>query len=200
MNISKNERSRFGQRLLLEPSLSPVSSSKSLWSMFGEKIVIIHSLVFQSFLLSVHSFPWAMFSSLAGKTSLFRVTLVGIGGVGCCLLWRSDTRNPSVNVVLAKSPANHSHVHSQTRRKAKFEQFASIDLDGQYFMTPADFLESLTHRDLQGTCILKLWLTHEHTPSNLSVNCKLNCTKKMWLLTQINVLACRKLSVFFQTG
>ena len=91
-----------------------------------------------------------MFSSLAGKTSLFRVTLVGIGGVGCCLLWRSHTRNSSVNVVLAKSAADHVHVHSQTRRKTKFEQFASIDLDGQFFMTPADFLESLTYRDLPG--------------------------------------------------
>ena len=91
-----------------------------------------------------------MFSSLAGKTSLFRVTLVGIGGVGGCLLWKSQTKNSSVNVVLAKSPAHPSHVHSQTRRKAKFEQFASIELDGQYFMTPIDFLESLTHRDLPG--------------------------------------------------
>ena len=91
-----------------------------------------------------------MFSTLAGKTSLFRATLVGIGGVGCCLLWKSQTRNSSVNVVLAKSADHHSHVHSQTRRKAKFEQFASIELDGQYFMTPADFLESLTYRDLPG--------------------------------------------------
>ncbi|XP_020619952.1 calcium uptake protein 3, mitochondrial-like [Orbicella faveolata] len=91
-----------------------------------------------------------MFSSLAGKTSLFRVTLVGIGGVSCCLLWKIQTRNSSVNVVLAKSTAHHSHVHSQTRRKSMFEQFASIEFDGQYFMTPADFLESLTYRDLPG--------------------------------------------------
>ena len=153
--VQKNERSRFGQRFLLEPNLSPVSSSKVDPFMFRCEFMIIsmqeiHLVVFQSFLLSVHPFPWAMFSSLAGKTSLFRFTLVGIGGVGCCLLWRSQTSNSSVNVVLAKSADHHSHVHSQTRRKAKFEQFASIELDGQYFMTPADFLESLTYRDLPG--------------------------------------------------
>ena len=88
-----------------------------------------------------------MFSSFAGKTSLFRVTLVGIGGVGCCLLWRSQSRNPSVNVVVAKS---HDHVHTQTRRKTKFDQFASIEVDGQFFMTPADFLESVMHSELPG--------------------------------------------------
>lgn len=125
-----------------------------LFDVWGKFAIIsmqdIHTLLSQSFLLSVQSFPWAMFSSLAGKTSLFRVTLVGIGGVSCCLLWKIQTRNSSVNVVLAKSTAHHSHVHSQTRRKSMFEQFASIEFDGQYFMTPADFLESLTYRDLPG--------------------------------------------------
>ena len=90
-----------------------------------------------------------MFSSLASKTSLFRVTLVGIGGVGCCLLWNSAGQNtkPSVNVVLAKSP---DQGHSQTRRKTKFDHFATIEVDGQYLMTPADFLESVTHRGSPG--------------------------------------------------
>ncbi|KAL9972112.1 hypothetical protein ACROYT_G018361 [Oculina patagonica] len=90
-----------------------------------------------------------MFSSLAGKTSLFRVTLVGIGGVGCCLLWRNQNKSSSVlNVqVVAKS---HDHGHAQTRRRTKFDQFASIEVDGQYFMTPADFLESVMHKDIPG--------------------------------------------------
>lgn len=90
-----------------------------------------------------------MFSSLAGKTSLFRVTLVGVSGVGCCLLWKStkQNRNSSGNVVLAKSS---EHGQSQTRRKTRFDQFATIEVDGQYVMTPADFLESVMHRDLPG--------------------------------------------------
>lgn len=88
-----------------------------------------------------------MFSSITGKTSLFRLTLVGIGGVGCCLLWKAQNRNSSVNVVLAKSS---DHGQAQTLRKTKFDQFASIEVDGQYFMTPADFLESVMNRDLPG--------------------------------------------------
>ena len=90
-----------------------------------------------------------MFSSLWGKTSLFRVTLVGVSGVGCCLLWKStkQNRNSSGNVVLAKSS---EHGQSQTRRKTRFDQFATIEVDGQYVMTPADFLESVMHRDLPG--------------------------------------------------
>lgn len=149
--------------------------------MLGEKFCLfpckkaINSLVFQSFMLSAHSFSWAMFSSLAGKTSLFRVTLVGIGGLGCSLLWKSQNRNSSVNVVLAKSDAHHSQVHSQTRRKTKFEQFASIELDGQLFMTPADFLESLTYRDLPGND----WHMETHPVtyrSNANLQCvRLNC-------------------------
>lgn len=90
-----------------------------------------------------------MFSSLGGKTSLFRVTLVGIGGVGCCLLWRAKNGHSSVNVVAAKSPDNGPGP-TQTRRKTKFDQFASIEVDGRYFMTPADFLESVMNKDSLG--------------------------------------------------
>ena len=174
-----NDR-EFAQRFLLEPSLSPVNFNSHWCSDAWWKVQFIslqegYSLVFQSFMLSAHSFSWAMFSSLAGKTSLFRVTLVGIGGVGCCLLWKSQTRNSSVNVVLAKSDAHHSQVHSQTRRKTKFEQFASIELDGQVFMTPADFLESLTYRDLPGND----WHMDTHPVtywSNANLQCvRLNC-------------------------
>lgn len=107
----------------------------------------IRFLICHIFSLSALSFTWAMFSSFARKTSLLRVTLVGIGGVGCCLLWRSQNRNSTVNVVVAKSA---DHVHAQTRRKTKFDQFASIEVDGQYLMTPADFLESVMHKDLPG--------------------------------------------------
>lgn len=89
-----------------------------------------------------------MFSSLASKTSLFRATLVGVSGVGCCLIWKSTRQNNncSVSVVHAKS-ADHGH---QTRRKTRFDQFASIEVDGQYLMSPSDFLESVMHRDLPG--------------------------------------------------
>lgn len=90
-----------------------------------------------------------MFSSLGGKTSLFRVTLVGIGGVGCCLLWRAKNGHSSVNVVAAKSPDNGPGP-TQTRRKTTFDQFASIEVDGRYFMTPADFLESVMNKDSLG--------------------------------------------------
>lgn len=88
-----------------------------------------------------------MFSSLANKTSLFRVTLVGAVGTGCCLLWKSagQNHNPAVNVVLAKSSDQ-----GQTRRKTRFDQFATVEVDGQYLMTPADFLESVMHRGLPG--------------------------------------------------
>ncbi|KAJ7325695.1 Calcium uptake protein 3, mitochondrial [Desmophyllum pertusum] len=96
-----------------------------------------------------------MFSSFARKTSFLRVTLVGIGGVGCCLLWRSQNRNSTVNVVVAKSA---DHVHAQTRRKTKFDQFASIEVDGQYLMTPADFLESVMHKDLPGVITFSEYL------------------------------------------
>jgi len=85
---------------------------------------------------------------LASKTALFRITLVGVGGVGCCLLWKSAGQNKTsaLNVVLAKSDQGHS----QTRRKTRFDQFASVEVDGQYLMTPADFLESVIHRDMPG--------------------------------------------------
>ena len=90
-----------------------------------------------------------MFSSLASKTSLLRITAIGVGGVaGCCLLWKSagHIRTSSVhNVVLAKS-----RDPGQTRRKTRFDQFATIEADGQFLMTPADFLESVMHRSLQG--------------------------------------------------
>lgn len=90
-----------------------------------------------------------MFSSLASKTTLLRITAIGVGGVaGCCLLWKSagHIRTSSVhNVVLAKS-----RDQGQTRRKTRFDQFATIEADGQFLMTPADFLESVMHRSLQG--------------------------------------------------
>ena len=120
----------------------------------GNRLLICH-ITF----LAVHPFPWAMFSSITGKTSLFRLTLVGIGGVGCCLLWKAQNRNSSVNVVLAKSS---DHGQAQTRRKTKFDQFASIEVDGQYFMTPADFLESVMNRDLPGDDHLAHRHTHTH--------------------------------------
>ena len=99
---------------------------------------------------------FTMFSSLASKTSLFRATLVGVSGVGCCLIWKSTRQNNncSVGFVHAKS-ADHGH---QTRRKTRFDQFASIEVDGQYLMSPSDFLESVMHRDSPGD-----WLTVGHT-------------------------------------
>ena len=89
-----------------------------------------------------------MFSSLARRTSLFRITLVGVGGVtGCYLLWKSadHVRNSAVYNVHAKSSNQ-----GQTRRKTRFDQFATIEVDGQHLMTPADFLESIMYRSSQG--------------------------------------------------
>lgn len=89
-----------------------------------------------------------MFSSLARKTSLFRITLVGVGGVtGSYLLWKSadHVRNSAVYNVHAKSSNQ-----GQTRRKTRFDQFATIEVDGQHLMTPADFLESIMYRSSQG--------------------------------------------------
>lgn len=89
-----------------------------------------------------------MFSSLARKTSLLRITLVGVGGVtGCYLLWKSadHVRNSAVYNVHAKSSNQ-----GQTRRKTRFDQFATIEVDGQHLMTPADFLESIMYRSSQG--------------------------------------------------
>ena len=87
--------------------------------------------------------------------------------MGCCLLWKSASGNkiPSVNhVVLAKSEQSHS----QTRRKTRFDQFATIEVDGQYLMTPADFLESVMHRELPGITIIDIQCTciYGHTPIN----------------------------------
>lgn len=68
--------------------------------------------------------------------------------MGCFLIWKSTRQNNncSVGFVHAKS-ADHGH---QTRRKTRFDQFASIEVDGQYLMSPSDFLESVMHRDLPG--------------------------------------------------
>lgn len=43
-----------------------------------------------------------MFFLLGGKMFLFCVMFVGIGGVGCCLLWRVKNGYLFVNVVVVK--------------------------------------------------------------------------------------------------
>jgi hypothetical protein len=91
-----------------------------------------------------------MFARLVGKKGLVGIA-VGALGVGVTYgLWNGSkhggqTTTP-VRVVLAKS----SNGGPLTRRQARFEKFASCEIDGQYLMTPADFLESLMHQDLPG--------------------------------------------------
>lgn len=86
-----------------------------------------------------------MFARLARKGALFGVTVGTLGGVSSAYVWWSNasgnTRSPGV--VLASS-AQENH---QTQRQARFNQFASCEFDGQYMMTPVDFLESVLYRD-----------------------------------------------------
>lgn len=87
-----------------------------------------------------------MFSRIARKGTLFGIAIGSIGGASSAYLWWR-LHGEHRNVVLASSKGERH----QTRQETRFNKFASNEFDGQYLMTPVDFLESVLYQsNLQG--------------------------------------------------
>ncbi|XP_073439138.1 calcium uptake protein 2, mitochondrial [Dendrobates tinctorius] len=84
-------------------------------------------------------------------TRMAGVGLVGAGAVCTGLqLVRSGHRSPGVMLVCAQSEDIVDEVkEKQSLRKQRFMHFASLAYDGEYYMTPRDFLFSVMFENLQ---------------------------------------------------
>lgn len=92
-----------------------------------------------------------MFARIVGRKGLVGIAVGALGAGVAYGAWKGSQNggqmsSTPVGVVFASS--GHSSHH--TRRQARFEKFASCEMNGHYLMTPADFLESLMHQDLPG--------------------------------------------------
>ena len=77
---------------------------------------------------------------------LFTRLTVPLSTPGYFIVTKSDCERQRAKLVQAKS-TSHGKVASSERKDPKFRRFynfATIQINGQYFMTPSDFLESVT--------------------------------------------------------
>ncbi|XP_069825930.1 calcium uptake protein 2, mitochondrial isoform X2 [Dendropsophus ebraccatus] len=80
------------------------------------------------------------------------VALAGAGAVytGLLLVKKSGYRSPGVMRVCAQSEVTVDETQEkQSLRKQRFMHFASLEYDGEYYMTPRDFLFSVMFESLQ---------------------------------------------------
>ncbi|KAM3935695.1 calcium uptake protein 2, mitochondrial [Leptodactylus fuscus] len=85
-------------------------------------------------------------------TRLAGVALVGAGAVysGVQLMKKSGYQSPGVLRVCAQSEeVTEESQEKQSLRKQRFMHFASLQYDGEYYMTPRDFLFSVMFENLQ---------------------------------------------------
>ncbi|XP_044140624.1 calcium uptake protein 2, mitochondrial [Bufo gargarizans] len=87
-----------------------------------------------------------------GVTRMAGVALAGAGAVysGLLLVKNGGYRSPGVLLVCAESKEIVDEAQEkQSLRKQRFMHFASLEYDGEYYMTPRDFLFSVMFEHLQ---------------------------------------------------
>ena len=99
------------------------------------------------FNISLHNF----FKSLQFVTRFsmwyrrfFTRLTVPLSATGYLALMKSDCKRPELVQAKSTSPAKVASSERKDPKFRRFYNFATIQINGQYYMTPSDFLESVT--------------------------------------------------------